>query len=101
MKMPNPKLNLSSLKVVPRLIGRYGGFLIGTGLLALVGYTAYQISQIASISSDRAYIESEIDKANQKRIKLDTKTLEQVRAQTELDLRSDLSNLGKGDPFSP
>lgn len=104
--MKNPELHMPDLKRlnlrgIPRFFNKYANFMFGIVVFSLLGYTAFQISQISTVAPDAAYVEDEIKKSDAKRIKLDTKTLDAVRVLNQLEIKPDTANPGKPDPFTP
>lgn len=89
------------LKPILKLIGKSRGLLLTLAVIGLIAYTAHQLSQLVTARPDPAYIEAEKTKIDEQRIRFDPKTVEAVRNLRVVSGQTDLSNLGKADPFSP
>ncbi len=86
-------------KALLGVLGRYRILIVTLIVVALAGYTVYQISLITSISPDEATVTAERAQIDAARIKFDTATIQAITKQTQVTTSSDLSKLGKTDPF--
>ncbi|HSH31239.1 MAG TPA: hypothetical protein VK963_01080 [Candidatus Saccharimonadales bacterium] len=76
-------------------------FLVALAVVALVGYTAYQISLIFAVFPDAAAVEAQQKQSQASVIRFNPKAIEAVKRQTAIEAETSLSGLGKPDPFSP
>ncbi|HSX41468.1 MAG TPA: hypothetical protein VLF21_02460 [Candidatus Saccharimonadales bacterium] len=82
------------------VLARYAGLITTVIAVGLIGYTTYQISQIAGAQPDQAYIKDQTDKLSAIKLKISAKTIKQL---SELQSAGDTNiqiNPGKADPFS-
>lgn len=94
----NLSLNID-IKVLLRALARIRLLAITLAIIALAGYTLYQISLITAISPDEATLAAEREKVDAARIKFDTQTIQAIGRQNQITASPDISNLGKSDPF--
>ncbi len=73
--------------------------LIIVAILALAGFTLYQISLITAIGPDDTTLAAEREKVDNARIKFDTTTIQAISRQNQIITSPSLSNIGKTDPF--
>ena len=83
------------------ILNKLRGFLILLVVIGLFGYAAYQVSRIVAVAPDAAYLEKAKGDASATVIKLDVKAVEGLKNLVPVDVKVDLSNVGKSDPFSP
>lgn len=79
---------------------KYSGIATALLVIGLIGYTTYQISQIAVAQPDQVYIKDQKDKLAAIKLKINATTIAQLR---ELQSAGDTNiqiNPGKDDPFS-
>ena len=89
----DPKALLASLS-------RYKNLSITLVVIALFGFTGYQISHIVGVQPDEAYLEMQKAKAKTTSLKVNKDTIQQLK---DLKSSGDTSipvNAGKQNPFS-
>lgn len=82
------------------LLNPYKNFLTLLVCIGLIGFTAYQISQITAVKPDTAYMELQRPKSTPAQLKASPQTIEKLRSlQPAGDTRATI-NPGKPNPFS-
>ncbi|TAK89200.1 hypothetical protein EPO04_03835 [Patescibacteria group bacterium] len=100
--MINQQITIADLnpkKLLPLAL-RYKTLLTTLVVVALFGFTAYQISQITSVEPDPVYLQAKEKEAKTAGLKINKQTLDQV---TKLDSSAGSTtpvNVGKSNPFS-
>ena len=85
-------------KLLPLLL-KYKGLLVLVAVLAICGYTAYQISVVVAVAPDAKTISEEQANITTTKIKFDTKTIDAIVHQNQVNVSTDLSGLGTTNPF--
>ncbi len=85
-------------KIIDQLL-HLKAFLATAAIIAILGFTAYQISLISVIAPTRDQVEVERKTIDATRIKFDTKTIEAVIKQNEVKVNPGTRDVGKTDPF--
>lgn len=85
-------------KILPMLL-RYKALLTTAAILAICGYTGYQISVVVAVTPDAKTIEEEQAKVDAAKIKFDTKTISAIVSQNRVEVAPDISGIGNSNPF--
>lgn len=96
----NLKLSINPKQLLG-LIKKSQGFLVLVAVIAICGYTAYQISLVVAIAPDKATIEAEKKTAEDTSVKFDMKTISAITQQTNVAVSPNLSGIGTSNPFFP
>ncbi len=99
MKNLNLNLNLDP-KAIARALGRYKNLAVILLVLALFGYTGYQISHIVGVQADQAYLEQQKAESKTTSLKINKDTIEQLKGLKSSGDTSIPVNIGKQNPFS-
>ncbi len=96
------KLDMSSITKLLniRALARYRGILTILVSIALIGFTAYQISQITSVQPDQAYLQSQKDTAGSVKLKATPAFVEKLRELKPATSNSVQVRSGKSNPFA-
>ncbi|MBW3538235.1 hypothetical protein KY386_01950 [Candidatus Parcubacteria bacterium] len=89
------------MKQVLPYLSRAQTFLVTLAVLAIISYTAYQISLIFAVFPDATAIETQKQQDASKLIRFNPKAIEAVKKQVPVEARPSVGNPGKSDPFSP
>lgn len=91
--------DLNPKKLLPILL-RYKTLLVTLVVVSLLGFTAYQISQITSVEPDPAYLQAKEKESKATSLRIDKKTLEAVTQLSPNGAAPAPVNVGKSNPFS-
>jgi hypothetical protein len=92
---------MNKIKTTLSKLYQLRGFIITLAVILLIGFTAYQCSRVTRIEPDQAMIEEERAKLRKLQVKFDAGVIEALNRQSQVSGQTNLSNLGKSDPFSP
>lgn len=93
LKNINPKAVLAAL-------ARYRNLAVTLIVLALFGFTGYQISHIAGVQADQAYLTQQKNQRKTTSLKVNKNTIEQLKNLKSSGDTSIPVNVGKQNPFS-
>ena len=88
-----------SLKPLLSAVIKLRASVVALAVLAVFGYTAYQISAIVAVAPDAAMIEEANSKAETSVVKFDKVTIDTIVRQNPLNVAPDLHGLGTTNPF--
>lgn len=91
--------DLNPKKLLPMLL-RYKTLIVTLVVVSLLGFTAYQISQITSVEPDPAYLRAKEKDSKATSLRIDKKTLEAVTQLSPNGPTPAPVNVGKSNPFS-
>ncbi|HSX48436.1 MAG TPA: hypothetical protein VLF41_02960 [Candidatus Nanoarchaeia archaeon] len=89
------------MKQALNILTKLRSFLITLVVIGLFGYAAYQVSKIVAVAPDKDYLDKAKGDASAQVVKLDVKAVDQLKNLVPVDVKVDLSSIGKSDPFSP
>ncbi len=101
------KLNLNmklsgSLGAYLKPLGKYIGMIGVLAVIALLGYTAYFLTNLFFAPSDLSALEKKQEESAQsKQIRFNEKTLQSLDKLKSAGTSPDTSNVGKDNPFAP
>ncbi len=85
-------------KLLPLAL-KYKGLFVTVVIFAICGYTAYQISSVVAVNADAKTVSEEQAKVDAAKIKFDTKTINAIVHQSQVNVSPDLSGIGTSNPF--
>ncbi len=94
----NLKLSKSILAIVTRL-SKFRSFAILLAMLAIVGYTGYQISVAVSVTPTVESLAAAKQKLNPTAVKFDMRTIDSITQHAAVKVSPDLGGLGTSNPF--
>lgn len=98
------KIKLDSNKLFNSAITRVlkvRGFLIVVVVVGLLGYGGYIVSRIVALQPDPAYLATQRQALGSTKINFDKSTIDTINNLVQINTKTDLTNIGKTDPFSP
>ena len=81
------------------ILMRIRSFIFTLVVIALFGYLARQVSQIASVTPDQAAVDQAQKRANIQTVKLDLKTINALNDVLSVDGSVNPGSVGRYDPF--
>lgn len=91
--------SILQLKPILVQINRFRTLLLILGIIAICGWTAYQISLVVAITPDAATIAAARKNLSDTNIRFDSKTIQAITKQSAVSVAPNLSNIGTTDPF--
>ncbi len=88
-----------SLKPILSTIVKFRAFLVTLVILAVCGYTTYQISGVVAVSPDATSIESANKAVGATEVRFDMPTINTIVKQNPLQVSTDLNGIGTSNPF--
>lgn len=87
------------LKPVLLILNKYKNLFVTVAVLGICGYTAYQISLVVAVTPNAAAVEAERAKVDTSNLKFDTKTIDSITKQHQINVSTNLSGIGTSNPF--
>lgn len=95
MKM---KINIQ-LKPILAFLAKYQALLVIVAVLALCGYTGYQISLVVAVTPTAANLEAAQEQQKSTAVHFDNVTIDAIVHQKNVVVAPNLNNLGTTNPF--
>lgn len=94
----NMKLSLSFKPILAKL-NKLRGFLMILAIIAIAGYTGYQISKAVAVTPTQESIAAAKEKLNPTSIRFDMPTIDSIAKHNTIKVSPDLGGLGTSNPF--
>lgn len=93
-------MKIAMKKITFKFNPKYLTGLTGLAILALFGASAVIVLRTVTVGADEAYLNAQRQKIDSEAVKIDRKAVELVKNLYKVNGSTDISNLGKEDPFA-
>lgn len=80
---------------------KYRGMIAAVVATCMIGYAAFLVAQVVNIKPDEIYAEEQRASLDKAKINFDKATITTINNLQQINPTTDLTNIGKNDPFSP